>query len=1770
MSLNITGRILLDPRLLNTKIAGEPCNSTSSLDIYQKPRTNVQCWRRPIPDMTSQFFQGELSTLIQESKRKNSDLRNAAEKSLGELKAVPSTSEVQLAADLVRRPQFANPFILACHTRHAKLAAVGVGCIHRLVASGALPSEQLKDVVDGLHETTNLSLDVQLKVLQTLPSLFQRHAGSLSGQLLAKTLEICATMQTVKTITVANTAAATLQQLVVSVFEKAVKENEAPTDTTPVSVSLGNEKVDISAANYDAFRLLDDLCRLVEGESLRYLSIKPLSKIFVLELIESIFINNNDIFESHPEHAYILRYRLMPLIVRILSERQSFPVTVRVSRILLLLLRSHLRLLAAESEVALSLLIHLLDTDASPPWKRAISMEIFRVLYAEPGLIRLIFRLFDQNEERKSILKDHMACLVRLAAEKPSLIGLSHQSTVPTAPESSGETLEDQVALEAVGVAGVIGSPSTSADACGISSQWSLLRAPYIETLEKLEAPSPPETYIYSLILNCISALSDSIAKFILPLAVAETKSRRRRHGSSSNNSSGTIPEEKAAAGEPRSSKYVSIPLNPLSLKSHPQIGEIQIVAGIIDACWPAVLATSSTFLYAALDGDFYHNLVRAFQRLAHVAGLLRLKTPRDAFLTTLGKAAVPADVVNITSAATLSPRTDDHHLSAPESPIPKSPRVAERTSTFMENQGATLDTRNLLCLRALLNLGIALGPTLDQESWSIILQTLQHADLITGVSATPASKLLAPDQNGDPVSVESLKGTLGNEILAVRTAAAKMLENTQDYPNKSLKIFLLSLLNLSERTEESKWSGIKKEAGAPSSQVGQQTGRIHQTKRSMSIALGRSRIREDELKFVLNKMGELVKSNAERLATTADSEDIWDMTTSNLISITSDEQISLSLRSKASEVLNKLVLDTIKIANPLNPSERDRVQLRGLRALVTEISILYETELHFNSKARGTDFQLHEFALETLKAILEECGDSITAGWDLVFAIISTVFNRRKSQNRNREAPSSSLATISDSEAVLVRSPKLVRTAYDSLQLVASDFLGLLPASCLLELVETFSCFTSQEEDFNISLTTTTFFWNISDFIRGQIGNFAIADEIDVASSEENLAKMATATDSSSSRHALWLLLLLNLVHLATDSRTEIRNSAIQTLLRIFEHYGEQITPNAWHLCLNRVLLMMAESVQQKLQEALESTESGSAGDQKAWTETAVLVTRGFSSLIAGFFDAIIQYPSFRESWSRLLQYFCNILNSSQLELQSTTFASFADVLHRIKGYQDIGREALEKAWSVWVANHPSTKGHDSEKSNQEALLAYLNTYKQLYRLLGNNLNDEAIVNILRNLQFCVWESVTSRYSSDLERQSEVQRSVIECLRTLCSDKPDSQCAIINYLGQFADSALTIWSSTDPKEKPTFVAFSKASMQLLSQYITNQGININVLLGNTLSEAVKHLVNAILHKYIWKGKDCDPPLWQIATTASLDILEIAIPSIEKEYEQIPLDVVANFWLPVVDLTRGIVSADHSEDHDVPMATVARDEKFDIDAFTRLRALIIPSLGSNLIPDRIRRDFAFILLRSSLIYHPQRVDIPLEQLKLDPLKDLYVIRRGRTIDPRPTLRFNLSYLLIDTLFDLVSMRVSGNKIDSQGDAKRMMSYVTLAKSISPYLVLRCGITLKSYIADQPLRGLMPPPMAARKELLHLLKRLYDLRSEPVAIPATGPNARFKADSDKSDIIDDEAKYKKHLEWVYPLVVKGVPIAGREADDREILEALTRILNSVASHFVLQD
>ncbi|KAG0159989.1 hypothetical protein PDIDSM_7516 [Penicillium digitatum] len=1645
--------------------------------------------------MSSQFLQTEIANLIHESRRKNSDLRNAAEQSLNELKALPSTSEAQIAADLIRKPNFVEPFIIACHTRHAKLAGIGVICLQRLIASRSLPSSRLKDVISGLKETTNLSLDIQLKILQSLPSLLQFYSDELSGELLANTLEICATLQASKMIAVSSTAAATLQQLVVSTFERVSSEDELPKDSKIITtIKVDGQSLDIGYFAYDALQVLDDLCCLVDGEPLKFLRTRTLSPTFVLELIESILLNSGRLFVGHPELSQVLRVRLLPLAVRCLSERYSFAQTVRIARILLILLKRHMSLLTTECEMALSLITHLVEPDGTAPWKRLICMEIFRGLYSEPGAVRLIYTLYDGEEGRKNILRDHMAALVRLASEKPSLIGVSNQSTVPSRAERSSSTTEDQITLETGGVAGVIGStvPPSETKVPGISTQWSVVRTPYIDLLDKADPPTPPDTYIYSLVLNCISSFAEGLAKFILPLTVPDLKQRRKNRlmspiqGPDSARSSQDFTAEPIRVQSSSSSKKFQVPINPLDLNSHVQYSAIKTCAAIIENCWPAVLAACSIFLRASLDDEYYHNLVRAFQKLAHVAGLLRLSVPRDAFLTTLGKAATPASAgsaksVNVpVTGSQQSGTPQKKRRSADLSQLSSSLSMDTAGTTAGEGPPVSLSTRNLLCMRALLNLGIALGPTLDQPAWSILFETLQYTGLVIGMSSSAMVKS-ASGTGETPVTPgnDIPTANLGTEVIAVQAASNKMLESTSDFPSAPFEEMLLALLNLSAVTEQRRNQGDDQETSETpqTPQSPQASGRLHQGSRRVSHTVGKSRMQDEELKFVLEKGNELAKANIGRLSSLEeDDSKAWELFTQSLISASANATVSPNLRMQASAIMNSLVFSTMKQRDEDDEKVYNQVQTRNLQTLKAQVASLYALDMHTSKSLPITVIEIHEQTLEVLNNILEQYAETFVDGWHLIFDLISGVFQLSPDLG------------IGDRPSTLTERRS-----------------SALPAGPRLR---------------------------------------------------EELAKLAHDEDPSVFRNSLWLLLLLRIVDITTDTRPEIRNSAVHTLLRIFDAYGQQLSPKAWRLCLNMVLFKMAEGIETPLLQAKDNRTNAKSDDFKAWVDTTVVMIKGLSNLTTNFFETLVHDEKFDQSWERLLKYLQSLIDLQILDLSEATFSSLSAILALVQDRAELSNNALECVWLLWANGHPAgdERTLDLDRPNQDAALAYLNTFQQLYRLYRDQLTTKHIKKVLHHLSVLVWNSVSPRYSPDIDRPSALQALVIDCIKTLCLEKEDSQPDILLCLAELSDSALSKWSPSSDTQRPAFVAFSKRIIDLISWYIAEFGIKQDVFTNGALAKSLEHLNAPITQKYTWQGKDREPFLWQKATTVSLDVLKVVVPYVEKQYMKTNELQISQFWQRIVEVTNGIVSARGFQAPQLPNAQITADEAFDTEAFARLKTLILPALGAAAIPDAVRRDFARALFNSSFIYAPLRFDLP-SGLEHAPLQNFYTVRPGRTFAPPPTLRPGIAYVLIDTLFELAVC--SQAKAETKADVPSPQTL--LARSISPYLLLRCAVSLKSYIADQPLRGLMPQPTPARKVLLHLLLRMVELKSEPSAIPDP-TSVRSVSVVEAGDA--EKYHYRKHLEWIYPLVVRAVQVAGKERDDGQILQALGKVLQEI--------
>ena len=789
-----------------------------------------------------------------------------------------------------------------------------------------------------------------------------------------------------------------------------------------------------------------------------------------LELIEAVLSNHGHIMTSHPEQVHILRALLMPLVIRSLSERLSFPITVRVIRILNLILRNHLTILPSECEIALGLLNHMLDPEASQVWKRALCLEVFRGIYADSRLLLAIYSQFDAAEGKKSIFEDNLASFVRLAIEKPALIGLGQQSTVPTSFGDDRNT-SDQAEAEAGTIAGVIGGPindrGSNVRPSGISSQWSVMKTPCMEHLDKSEPPNLPETYIYSLVLTCITNITESLAKFVLPLTVHhEGKSRKK------NKTDDPTSVEADTASPDRSSRRLSrtqsfrkktIPVNPLDLTDHPAYVYIQTSLTLVTECWPAVLATCSTFLNAALDVEYYRALVRAIQKFTQVAGLLRLSTPRDAFLTTLGKAAVPSNLL-LTNVSSPKPTT------AEQSGILSNAKglLGVDTSSLSNEKNRrpshdlshpSLGPRNLLCLRALLNLAIALGPTL-QSAWSIVFETLQVADLVLALSNQSAGRGQGQryDQDGNPEKIEA-------ETLAVQAAARRLFESTVDFPNESFMEVLQALCALLNGVSESE---------EKSSTASGRPKVLHQRRLgSVSSISSNTDTNSRDSAFALNKIGELAALNEARLSQYDPAESGWDIFISEIVYFSTDHRRSPPSRLLAADILSRTVKDIAEIS--MYDEQREQIQARILAALQQQISVLHRGNDQRDGNASETDIRVHQIALDALKSVIEQCGESLVAGWSSVLDSLLSVFPLNdEPTNGDSSGGTSSNGSQHHPRVVGVIARSLARSAFATVNLVCSDFMASVPEACLSTLLELLLKFCCQQEDLNMSLTAS------------------------------------------------------------------------------------------------------------------------------------------------------------------------------------------------------------------------------------------------------------------------------------------------------------------------------------------------------------------------------------------------------------------------------------------------------------------------------------------------------------------------------------------------------------------------------------------------------------------------------------------------------------------------------------------------------------------------
>ncbi|BGP03886.1 Endocytosis and vacuole integrity protein [Rhodotorula toruloides] len=1609
----------------------------------------------------------------------------------------------------------------------------------------------------------------------------------------------------------------------------------------PESQANETRSMKLRPAARDAYLLLEDLCLLIAGAGGEgapdgepsFLRWGSLSRTFGLELVESIVSGFGGIVRTHPELLLVLRAHLCPLLIRFLSSPPhstlssstsftfSFPLTLRLTRVVFLLLKQFSDLLTLESEVFLTIFVRVIGPgdrgegegghpagpaagQNSPLWMRVLALEIFRGLCSDFGLMMKVYQRYDsatrEAEERSgagnkgkgraspaggsTVFSDMMTAFNRLATEKPSVLGVGaavmygsslgpvfssgagssagHASTGMSPAASStgvtGSAVIDsamemgyglaQAAGSVVGssvaaAAGAVSAAGGAATGPSLDVQTASMKLQCIDQLDKAEPPQIPETYIFLLDLQCLSALADGFASFTL-----------------------------ATYGDVVCRQQTTRGLAPPALdwdnldERDPQVASLRVVRSMAESAWPALLASMSFFIATALSDDLFSDVVTSLQNFTSVLGVLNLETPREAFLTSLCKFAMPPAVVSHIAS---QQDTFSSHASKPSSAAAAATAVlsagAESLALLAGGSSAPslpvgLSSRNLACLRALMSVAHYLAGSLGY-SWFCVFETLQNADFV--IRATSAAKSAKKRTQAPPTTAHGTPAKAGAgagqpassdqanipivpteaDELAVQQAIAKLFDVSFNLDDGAFRQFLGALCRLSGEMiglQMAEDGTVAQYAGGDDRSEDGSTGTTtpldtpdRSRRRSSGISTSRgASTKGGDKSFGIAKLGAVALLNVLRLVQRPP--DVgWELLTSHLLFVLHSTSTSTPIRLQAADVFGAVLTAAIKalsasdLASDIDLQERAQTQV--LDALAAQAEPAPRLQL-------TPDVEIRRLALDTLLKILEANGHSFVTGWSQIFHILRTACPTASffapPSPVVPSAPRRSLDTITEHDGVGPMTPMrsslgangyfnlgvdgaaknaksavLVRTSFPSLQLICTDFLDALDVAELRDCITTLSEFGKQAEDVNVALTAGGLIWGVSD----------------------NVQAKRKEGDSEAAHGELWMFLLHNLLALCRDSRQEVRDAAVTNVFRSISMYGSTLDDSTWDACCWEVIFPLVDDITSTIRRR---NDPGAAEDEdlseetvpqpnappirlvdKQWDESLTLALRYLGDVFFDYLSQLVKVDRYDEIWAA----FVDRTKESFIRDRPVPATAAMQALEKVltvsldmSAAERIGK-SWEVAWQAWddvgaAIEENARAGPDEEKVyTQINLEAFVHVALPIYTPPHITFDLARIQRLLAVLKTALTYQRSPDYRADVDGLMPLQSAVLEVVAVIkLDDVPGAASAVLSDLSEYLKFAFVAPFETSPAsgmglggQRVTYVALAKEVMPhvqwLYRKYsdepsVYEQGAVERMLQAYTLPMRLKH--------------DCPAPakfgsaepLWKTATVNYLKAVRDVVSALGTL--DLPAQTEEAVWEQLVEGFAEALLASSRDSATQRGADLHREEEFDLALLASLEHDVLPHIGSPRVPDDLIRRLAKALQLASRLY---RLDLPgpstnsrvEARFSLDFDEQVKGEMFGTTVEIVENRKERFAYWCLDMLF-----------LVCDGDEASEPARQRLAALSVPSLLNRCAAIIKTYIADAPLRGKMPFPRIRQEELIYVLQRISALRLAPSTLWAS--------------------------------------------------------------------
>ncbi|XP_050530236.1 protein MON2 homolog isoform X2 [Daktulosphaira vitifoliae] len=922
-----------------------------------------------------EVLQNDFKNLSMETKKRYPQIKEASEEAIVKLRN--SMSDNQQTPIYYVINQILYPIVQGCETKESKIVKMCLGMIQKLITYQAVDQKGARYITDTLWMLMESGTE-QVKVLQSVTLLLTTNS-IVHGETLARNLVLCFRLHFTKDSTIINTAGATVRQLVSLVFERVIHEDqqtdnsesneqnhiEVNFDELKVLSSVSPKRLKPCAA--DAYLMFQDLVQLVNTDHPYWLiGMTEMTRTFGLELLESVLADFQSVFFKHPEFNFLLKERVCALVIKLFSpnikyrmtgsgsvsssniqphqvaplDKPHFPITIRLIRVVSILIRKYHKLLTTECEIFLSLIVKFLDPD-KPMWQRSVALEVLHRLIVEQDLLASFCACYDLKMHSTKIFHDIVNSLgnyVQSLFLNPSPMMINNignpsaQGQPPTVlagmPVGPGVSPQPGFFFRGLWLPIVINFPTGQA------------KSIYLDMNDKIEPPPIPDGYGISVAYACLIDAVRAIQIEVQPDII-----------SGENLDEVHIINTTAAPLTIINSGVTSI-TNETNGVIEPTVNKkIELHKQLIDSSWCGLLSAFSPLMESCTDESIMENILKSMQVYISLCGLLDLQVPRDAFITTVCKACLPPHytltVLN-TSIQSIgiqfSNNSDEpqyNSMYGSESDYKQqvvavgTPLATLALTTSVHNQGPVMLTaKNLQCMRALLVLSHCHGSILG-SSWHLVLTTLQHLVWILGLKPSTGGSLKASRPGSDANAV--ITTAVIADLPVLSTMLSRLFESSCYLNDVALHHLIDALCKLSHEAMELAYCN-----------------------------------REPSL-FAVAKLLETGLVNLSRI------EILWRPLTNHMLEVCQHPHIRM--REWGVEAITYLVKAALQYKYQPPLKENQRLQTLLLSPL-SELSCV----MHGDVRQRQ---------LECVLQVLHGSGETLSHGWPLVLNIVGAVSDR-------------------------------------------------------------------------------------------------------------------------------------------------------------------------------------------------------------------------------------------------------------------------------------------------------------------------------------------------------------------------------------------------------------------------------------------------------------------------------------------------------------------------------------------------------------------------------------------------------------------------------------------------------------------------------------------------------------------------------------------------------------------------------------------------------